>query len=184
MYQRLDSYRNPPGARGRSAVIVQLWWIVQATLFGMSPHFMFGWRRFLLRLFGANVGEGVLVRPSARCTYPWKVSIGHRSWIGDNAVLYSLDTITIGHDVVISQSAYLCTGNHNYSVPTFDLATKPIVIEDEVWVATDVFVGPGTTIGRGAVIAARSTVLSNIPSGSICKGNPAVKIRDRVETPN
>lgn len=184
MYQRLDCYQNPPGARGRSAVVVQLWWIIQATLFGMSPHFMFGWRRFLLRIFGAKIGDGVLVRPSARITYPWKISIGHRSWIGDNVVLYSLDQIAIGNDVVISQRAYLCTGNHNYSTPTFALITKSVAIEDEAWIATDVFVAPGVTIGRGAVIAARSTVVSDIASGAICKGNPAVKVRDRIETPN
>lgn len=184
MYQRLDSYQNPPGARGRSAVIVQLWWIVQSTLFGMSPHVMFGWRRFLLRLFGAKVGKGVLVRPSARFTYPWKVSIGDNCWIGDDAVLYSLDTITIGHDVVISQSAYLCTGNHNYNLPTFNLVTKPIVVEPEAWIATDVFVAPGICIGRGAVIGARSTVTRDIPAGAVCRGNPAVKVKERMEIPN
>ncbi|MEN8669496.1 MAG: colanic acid biosynthesis acetyltransferase WcaF, partial [Ketobacter sp.] len=107
MYQDLNSFKLKPGERGRSAWIVQLWWIVQPVLFGMSPQFMFGWRRFLLRLFGARIGKGVLIRPSARITYPWKIEIGDYSWIGDNTMLYSLGLISIGRNVVVSQSSYL-----------------------------------------------------------------------------
>ncbi|MBL4654138.1 MAG: colanic acid biosynthesis acetyltransferase WcaF, partial [Flavobacteriales bacterium] len=87
-YQKLDQFKLPHGFRGRSVLIVQLWWLVQSTLFAMSPQFMYGWRVMLLRLFGAKVGEGVIIRPSVRVTYPWKVKVGHHVWIGDHAELY------------------------------------------------------------------------------------------------
>ena len=179
MYQDLNSFSVGRTQRGRSAVIVQLWWLVQATLFGLSPQFMFGWRRFLLRAFGAKLGTGVLIRPTARVTYPWKVTIGDHSWIGDHASLYSLGEIHIGSNVVISQSAYLCTGTHDYSIPSFDLVTRPITIEDQAWVASDVFVSPGITIGMGAIVSARSTVTHDIEPLAICVGTPAKKIRSR-----
>ena len=94
--QDLRGFRLPPGFRGRAAWFVQLWWLVQGTAFRWSPQVCYGWRRWLLRLFGASVGQGVLVRSTASITYPWKVSIGDWSWIGDEVVLYSLGAITIG----------------------------------------------------------------------------------------
>lgn len=178
-YQDLASFRLPKDFRGRSAMIVQVWWVVQMTLFALSPQFMFGWRRFLLRLFGARVGEGVLVRPSVRITYPWKVSIGARSWLGDNAELYSLGEIEIGSDVVISQRSYLCSASHDYTKPTFDIFDEKIVVEDQVWLATDVYIAPGLTIGRGAVVGARSSVFQNMPAGMLCYGSPAKPVRPR-----
>jgi putative colanic acid biosynthesis acetyltransferase WcaF len=178
-YQRLDTFQLPDGFRGKSAVTVQLWWIVQSTLFALSPQFMFGWRRFLLRLFGAKVGQGVLIRPSVRVTYPWKVIIGNRSWIGDNAELYSLGEIEIGSDVVISQRSYLCAAAHEYTKTTFNIFAQKVCIENEVWLATDVFVAPGVTIGRGSVVGARSAVLQDLPTGMICFGSPAKPVRAR-----
>lgn len=179
VYQRLDRFSLPKNFRGRPAVTVQLWWMVQATLFAWSPQFLYGWRRFLLRLFGATVGAGVHVRPSARLTYPWKIKIGDRSWIGDHAELYSLGEITIGSDVVISQRSYLCAASHDMSKPAFDIFGKAIVIHDQVWVATDVFVAPGVTIAKGAVIGARSSVFHDLPEGMLCYGTPAKAIRKR-----
>ncbi len=179
-FQDLKTYRNPVGFRGKSACVVQLWWLVQSTLFAASPQFMYGWRRFLLRAFGAKIGVGVIIRPSVRITYPWKLTIGDCSWIGDDVDLYTLGDITIGANAVVSQRSYLCTGSHDYRVSSFDIYEKPIVIEDEAWVATDVFIAPGVTVGRGAVIGARSTVLEDMPAGMICVGYPARPIKKRV----
>ncbi|RMD58918.1 colanic acid biosynthesis acetyltransferase WcaF, partial [Candidatus Parcubacteria bacterium] len=159
--------------------LVQLWWLVQGTLFALSPQALYGWRRFLLRLFGAKIGKKVLIRPSARITYPWKVRIGDYSWIGDHVELYSLGEIVIGSHVVISQRSYLCTGAHDYEKESFDIYAKKIVIEDEVWIATDVFVAPGVRIGRGAVIGARSSVFAEMPEAMICIGSPARSVRPR-----
>ena len=101
---------TPPEFRGRGAITVQLWWIVQALLFHTSPQFLYGWRRWRLRRFGAEIGEGVLLRPSIRVTYPWKVRIGDRSQIADRSELYSLGEIEIGADVMILQGCDIRNG--------------------------------------------------------------------------
>jgi putative colanic acid biosynthesis acetyltransferase WcaF len=129
------------------------------------------------------LGPGVLIRPTAEITYPWKVSIGAFSWIGDQVTLYSLGEIDIADNVVVSQRSYLCTGSHDFSTPTFDIFAAPIVIEAESWIATDVFVAPGVRVGRGAVIGTRSTVLHDAPPMMICFGNPAKPIRPRFANP-
>lgn len=172
-YQRLDQFRVPKGFRGRSAVYTQLWWLVQSTLFGLSPQVLFGWRRWLLRLFGAKIGKSVFIRPSVRVTYPWKLTIGDHCHIGDDVVLYTLGEIEIGDCAVVSQRSYICTGSHDHASPTFDIFAKKIVIESEAWVATDVFVAPGVRIGNGAVVGARSSVFSDVPPGQIYVGSPA-----------
>lgn len=172
-YQDLSRFRVEPGFRGRSGAVVLLWQLVQASLFALSPQPLYAWRRALLRLFGARVGRCVLVRPTARITYPWKICIGDYSWIGDHVELYSLGPITIGTNAVISQKSYVCAGTHDYQDVTFPLVAKPVVVGDEVWIATDCFIAPGVTIGRGVIIAARSTVLSDIPDGTVAAGTPA-----------
>jgi len=158
---------------------VQLWWLVQATLFRLSPQFLFGWRRWLLRLFGARVGAGVLIRPTATITYPWKVAIGDHSWVGDDVVLYSLGEIEIGAHAVISQRSYLCTGSHDIASPGFDIFAKKVTVGAEAWVAADVFVAPGVTVGEGCVVGARSSVFGDLPAGMICHGNPARPVKPR-----
>lgn len=160
-------------------MVVQVWWLVQSLLFHPSPQFMYGWRRFLLRLFGAKIGRSVLLRPTVRVTYPWKLTIGDNSWVGDFAELYTLGEITIGSNAVVSQYVYLCTGSHDMSTPTFTIFTKPIVIEDEAWVAAGAFVHPGVTVGRGSVVAARSVVNRNTLQNRVYAGAPAADIGPR-----
>jgi putative colanic acid biosynthesis acetyltransferase WcaF len=178
-FQNLDKFRVPPGFRGRNALIVVLWQLVQATLFGLSPQPLYGWRRWLLRLFGAKIGQKVLVRPTARVTFPWKVEIGDFSWIGDHAELYSLDRISIGRHSVISQRSYLCSAAHDMNDVSFSYITGPILIGDQVWIASDVFVCPGVTIGDAAVIGLRSTVFHDIPPRVLAFGQPARVVRNR-----
>jgi putative colanic acid biosynthesis acetyltransferase WcaF len=177
--QDLSKFKLPVNFRGKPAWKVQVWWIVQAVFINLSPQFMYGWRRFLLRCFGANIGRGVLIRPRVHIQYPWKVSVGDYSWIGDEVVLYSLGDIRIGRNTVISQKSYLCAGTHNYLSPDFSIEAKPVTIEDECWLATDVFVAPGVTIGKGTVVGARSSVFSSLPAGKICFGTPAKIVRNR-----
>jgi putative colanic acid biosynthesis acetyltransferase WcaF len=177
--QDLKSFRLPPNFRGRPAWFVQLWWLVEASLFRFSPQIMYGWRRWLLRLFGAKIGKGVNIRPTTTITYPWKVSIGDWSQIGDGVVLYSLGDIEIGQNVVISQRSYVCTGSHDYNVPAFDIWAKKITVEPEVWVGTDVFIAPGVRIGRGAVVGARSSVFRDLNPMQVYIGNPAKPIKSR-----
>ncbi len=165
---------------GRPKWMILLWWLVQAVVFPITLHAHHGPRRFLLRLFGAHIGKGVVIRPSARVHYPWKVAIGDYSWIGSDVVLYSLDTIEIGSHCAISQKSYLCTGSHDAQDAAFGLKTAPIVIENGVWVATDCFVGPGVRIGANALVGARSNVFSDLPAQQICLGSPCrpQKLRD------
>lgn len=171
--QDLNKYETPRGFRGRSVIIVQLWWIIQSSLFAWSPQFLYGWRRFLLRLFGAKIGRGVIIRPDVKVTYPWKVTIGDYSWIGDNVELYSLGEIEIGENVVISQKCYLCTGSHDYQEESFSIYSEKITIADECWLATDVYVAPGITIERGIVVGARSSVFKDLTQIGIYTGSPA-----------
>jgi putative colanic acid biosynthesis acetyltransferase WcaF len=148
-------------------------------LFRSSPQGMYVWRRFLLRCFGAYVGNGVLIRPSASITYPWKVRLGDHCWIGDNVVLYSLGPISIGAHAVVSQNSYLCAGDHDMEAVDFPLRGREITVEEEAWVASDVFIAPGVTIGRGAVIGARSSVFKDMPAGMVCMGHPCRPIKRR-----
>jgi putative colanic acid biosynthesis acetyltransferase WcaF len=178
-YQDLKNFKLPKKFRGRSAIIVQTWWITQRILFNLSPQIFYGWRNFLLRLFGADIGEKARLRPSVRITYPWNLTIGDHSWIGDHVTLYTLGEIAIGSNTVISQKCYLATGSHDYQRQTFDIYTKRISIGDGVWLASDVFVFPGITIGDGAVVGARSTVIDDLPEGVICFGNPAKPVKQR-----
>lgn len=165
--------------RGRPGWYILLWWLVQAIIFPLTPQPLNAVRCALLRLFGANIGQGVLIRPTARFTYPWKVTIGDYSWIGDNVVFYSLDHIDVGTHCVISQESYLCTGSHDIQDPAFGLKTAAIRINSGVWVAGFCFVG--VEIGANAVIGVRSSVFSNMPSGQVCWGNPCLPQYPRLE---
>lgn len=178
--QKLNKFKLPDNFRGRSGLVVQLWWFTDFFFFKLSPQIMYGWRRFLLRLFGARIGKNVIIRPSVTITYPWKVSIGDYSWIGDNVELYSLEEIEIGSNVVISQKSYLCAASHEYDKEDFPIWGRKITIEDECWLATDVYVAPGITISKGAVVGARSSVFKDLPAGKVCMGSPAKVIKDRI----
>ena len=177
--QQLNTFKLPKNFRGRNAFVVQLWWLVQSILFSNSPQFMYGFRRFLLRLFGAKIGKDVIIRPTVRITYPWKVSIGDYSWIGDDVVLYSLGEIEIGNNVVVSQKSYICAASHDYLKSNFPIFAQKVTIKDECWLATDVFVAPGITIHRGTVVGSRSSVYKDLPENKVCMGNPAKIIRER-----
>ena len=178
--QQLNKFKLPENFRGRNTFVVQLWWLIQSILFRTSPQFLYGWRIFLLRLFGAKIGKKVIIRPSVKITYPWKLTIGDYSWIGDDVNLYTLGEIDIGNNVVISQRSYLCTGSHDYLQTNFPIYQKPIKIHDQVWIATDVFIAPGVIIEEGSLIGARSSVFKNIPSNKICTGSPVKIIRVRI----
>jgi putative colanic acid biosynthesis acetyltransferase WcaF len=158
--------------RGKPGWFILWWWFVQAIAFPLSLHNSHGFRCWLLRLFGAKIGKGVMIRPTARFTYPWKIAIGDYSWIGDDVILYSLDRITIGSQCVISQKCYLCTGSHDFQDVTFNLIATPIVIGNGVWIATDCFIAPGVTIGANTVIGARSSVFNNISEEQVAWGTP------------
>ncbi len=178
----LRKYDQSNFDRGKPNWYIILWWLVQAIAFPLSLHNFNSFRAWLLRLFGATVGQDVVIRPTARFTYPWKVAIGDYSWIGDDVVLYSIDKIKIGSHCVVSQKSYFCTGSHDLKDPAFRLTTAPIAIGNGVWIATDCFVAPGVTIGANSVIGARSSVFRDIPTEQIAWGTPCVPRQTRTMT--
>lgn len=180
--QNLNLFRLPDGFRGRPAWLVQFWWLVEATLFRCSPQFLYGFRRGLLRFFGAKIGIGVIIRPTVRTTYPWKLTIGDHAWVGDDVVLYTLGSITIDSHAVVSQGSYVCAADHDYTTVDFKIRARPVFIGREAWVATRVFVGPGVTIGDGAVIGACSAVFTDMPARMICVGSPCKPLRPRISS--
>jgi putative colanic acid biosynthesis acetyltransferase WcaF len=156
-----------------------LWGAVQGTLFKYSLHNANGFRVWLLRLFGASVGRRCTVRRTARVYYPWLLSMGHLSTLGDDSVVYNLATITLGDRVTVSQEAYLCAGTHDYRTLAMPLVTHPIRIGDDAWICARAFVGPGLDVGEGAILGAASVATQHLEPWTIYGGNPARPIKSR-----
>ncbi|MGD0199892.1 MAG: WcaF family extracellular polysaccharide biosynthesis acetyltransferase [Bryobacteraceae bacterium] len=180
---RLSDFRNDWYQPGRPRVVQAAWFFLGLPLL-RCPLLPFSRpRRGLLRLFGAKVGKGVVIKPGVRVKYPWLLSIGDYSWIGEDAWIDNLGQISIGSNVCISQGAYLCTGNHDWSDPAFALRVRPIVISDGAWVAARAVVCPGVTLAECAVAAAGSVVTRDIPAFEIHAGNPARFLRRHIAPP-
>lgn len=174
----LQSYRAPNFSRGRSAVIEALW-IIASALFVQS--FLPGsrHRRFLLNAFGAKVASTAVLKPGVRVKFPWRLTVGENTWIGEDAWVDNLADVVIGANCCISQGAYLCTGDHDWSKSTFDLKTSGIVIEDGAWIAANATVGPGVTVQAGAVLALGSTASKTLNAWTVYRGNPAEPVATR-----
>lgn len=160
--------------------LLRVAWAAMQPAFAWSPRLCWGWRNLLLRLFGAKLGRGVRVDPSARIFAPWGLAIGDHSSIGSHALLYNLGPMEIGARVTISQGAHLCGGTHDSTDPAMPLRRMPIAIGDEAWVCADAFVGPGVTVGPRAVVGARAVAVRDVPAGMIVVGNPATVVKPRV----
>jgi putative colanic acid biosynthesis acetyltransferase WcaF len=159
-----------------------LWYLTEATLFRLSPRPLYRWRNLLLRLFGARVHPTARLRPTVTVEVPWNLMVGAHTVVGDYAILYCLGPVRLGDRVTVSQYAHLCAGTHDYTRPDLPLLRPPITLGDEVWVAADVFVGPGVHIGEGAVVGARSSVFNDLPPWKVCVGSPARPVKDRTLT--
>ncbi len=156
-----------------------LWYLVQGTLFRWSPRRAWGWRSMLLRLFGAKIAPNCRIHNTVRVEIPWHLSMGTNSSAGEYAILYCLGPVTIGHDVSISQYAHLCAGTHEVETRRMLLLRPPVTVEPYAWVAADAFVGPGVTVGEGAILGARGCAFKDLEPWTIYGGNPAKKIRPR-----
>ncbi|MCV7421491.1 putative colanic acid biosynthesis acetyltransferase [Mycobacterium yunnanensis] len=166
-------------SRGRSVVWQVCWLLVSGSII------MRWWcpgrvRIMILRLFGATIGEGVVLRHNVRIHWPWKLSIGNNSWIGENAWILNLEPVTIGSDVCISQGVLLCTGSHSRRSPTFEFDNGPIVIEDGAWVAARATILRGSLIRRDAVVGATALVTGGeVEAGSVYLAPAAGRYRAR-----
>ncbi|EOS13696.1 LbetaH domain-containing protein [Phocaeicola sartorii] len=157
------------------------WYIVNATIFRCLPGMPLRYiRNALLKAFGAAIPWRVPIYCSVKIYMPWNLSIGKYSCIGPHVELYNKAPIIIGDSVVVSQGAYLCTASHNISASQMDLVTKPIILKDRAWVASDAFIGMGVTVGEGAVIGARAAVFKDIEPWTVVGGNPAKYIKKRI----
>lgn len=164
----------------KAKVARALWMIVGKPLFRLSFHNWYGYRRTLLRLFGARIGSRVAIRPSVNIEIPWMLDVRDDATVGDYAILYSLGRITIGQRTIISQYAHLCAGTHDYTDHTFKLQRTPINLGDDAWIGADAFVGPGVNVGSLAVLGARSSAYRDLPESQVCVGNPAKPIKPRI----
>jgi putative colanic acid biosynthesis acetyltransferase WcaF len=133
----------------------------------------------LLRLFGASVGKGVIIKPRVNIKYPWKLTIGNHVWIGEGVWIDNLGEVSIGDHSCISQGAMLLCGNHNYKKSSFDLMVGDIVLEEGVWVGAHAVVCPGVTCHSHSVLTVKSIATSNLESYTIYQGNPAIKVKAR-----
>lgn len=176
---RVDVSNKPSPYSFRNRAMRSLWGFAYVTLFRLSPRPMHWWRRVLLKIFGAQMGRGSKVFSSARVFAPWNLKMGSFSTIAPDVDCYCAGPIEIGDHTTISQYSYLCAATHDFEHPNMLLRTSAIEIGSQVWVCADVFVGPGTKIGDGVVVGARSSVFKNLPSWTVCMGSPAAPVKDR-----
>ena len=150
----LTKFNNSTFSRGASKWQEAAWWVARSLLFAPWLPIPSPIKVAVLRLFGAKVGRGVVIRSRVNITFPWRFECGNNVWIGDEVLILSLDQVAIGSNVCISQRAFLCTGSHDFSKESFDLTTKPIVIGDGCWIAAQAFVGPGAVLPPGTLVKA------------------------------
>lgn len=156
-----------------------LWLLVNGIIFNSPVVAINSLKVALLKMFGATVGKGVVIKPSVNIKYPWRLVIGDYAWIGENCWIDNLDQVTLGAHTCLSQGAMLLCGSHNYKQSSFGLITKPITLMEGAWVGARALVCPGVTLHSHSVLAAGSTATQDLPAYSICQGNPATPKRER-----
>lgn len=165
--------------RGRPRVIEAIWHVCKCFLFLTPLPVPSGFKCFILRLFGARIGKGVVIKPQVKIHFPWKLTIGDFVWIGEEVFILNFEPAIIGAHCCISQRAFLCGGSHDYRQPDMPYRNGPIVVEDGAWVGAQVFVAPGVTIGTEAVITAGSVVTRDQPARMVCGGYPCLPLKER-----
>lgn len=164
----------------RSKLARLAWTMLYFLLFRPSPRWALrSWRVVLLRAFGAKIGKGCRVDPSCRIWAPWNLKLGNYVALAQDVDCYCVSPITIGNNVAVSQRSFLCTASHDVSSLARPLIHRPISIQDYAWVCAQAFVGPGVTVGEGAIVAACAVVCKDVASWSIVAGNPARFIKSR-----
>ena len=173
----LAIYDNSDFDRGAARWKEIAWTLVRWLFFHTFLPWPSSLRVALLRAFGATIGDGAVIRENVNISIPWRLTIRDHVWIGEDVGILSLAQVTIGSNVCISQRAYLCTGSHDHRREDFKLITRPITLHDGCWVAAAAFVGPGVTIGTGAVLSAGAVVMKDVPPDALVTGNPAQIVR-------
>lgn len=172
-----NSWYNPGG----SALKRTIWYFVNALFLKNHLNPLSGFKVRLLRMFGAKIGRGVVIKPGVNVKYPWLLTVGNHTWIGEDVWIDNLAQVTIGDNCCISQGAMLLCGNHNYRISSFDLIVKPINIENGAWVGAKSIVCPGVTVGNHAVLSVGSVANKSLNEYCVYAGTPAEKIRTRIK---
>ncbi len=180
----LDAKQSNPREGGPSfsldhRLLRLAWGIVWGVLGRWSPIPFHGWRRMLLRTFGAQISKTARVYPTTIVWYPPNLAMGAHAVLGPGVICYCMDRVVIGDYAIVSQRTHLCGGTHDPDDRHFQLQPKPITIGAHAWIAAEAFVGPGVHVGEGAIVGARGVAVKTIPDWEIWAGNPARKIRDR-----
>jgi len=176
---QLNNFNSQSFDKAAGTVKKTLWFLLHA-LFIQSPCIpIMGIKQFLLRLFGAKIGKGLVIKPSVRIKFPWKLEIGDYVWLGEGCWIDNLDHVKIGSNVCISQGALLLTGNHDYTISSFDYHNAPIVLEDGVWIGAKSVVCPGVTCKSHSILTVGSVATKDLVEYTIYQGNPAMPIRKR-----
>ena len=176
----LSRYSPGPFDRGAGQFKEGLWLVVSLISFRLCPFSCSALKRAVLRAFGAHIGRNVTIKPQVKITFPWKLTVGDHVWLGEECWLLNLERLVIGSHACISQRAFICTGSHDYKRASFDLITRPVTVEDGVWVGAGCWVGPGVTLGNHAVLTAGSVATKNLAAQGIYRGNPALLVKQRV----
>ena len=174
----LSKYDNSWYKPGKNAFVRLLWYFTNIALF-KSGFPINSIKISMLRMFGARIGKGVVLKPHVSVKYPWRLSIGNYVWIGENAWIDNLDDVSIDDNVCISQGALLLCGNHHYKKTTFDLITAPIHIKQGAWIGAKSIVCPGIIVGSHAVLAVGSVATNHLNEYTVYQGNPAQPIKKR-----
>ncbi|MEJ0087428.1 MAG: putative colanic acid biosynthesis acetyltransferase [Pseudomonadota bacterium] len=176
----LDSAGNRAARKySRGEQLRRVMWAAGIWLLRLSPRPCFGWRRGVLRLFGARVGAEAHVYPGTYIAMPWNLELGDWAAIGDQAYIYCLGRVRIGAHCTVSYRAHLCAGTHDFNDPKLPLLKPPIELMAGAWIGTEAFIGPGVTVGAGALVGARAVVVGDVAECAIVAGNPARVIGTR-----
>jgi putative colanic acid biosynthesis acetyltransferase WcaF len=173
------SAEGGPSFSLRNRMVRAIWILTWSLLAAWTPPPLRGWRRFLLRVFGAEVASTARIYGTVRVWLPSNLKIGQYAVIGPGATVYNMSNITLGDYATVSQGAHLCTGTHDIEDPYFQLKSRPIAIGARAWVAAEAFVGPGVRIGEGAVLGARGCAFKDLEPWTVYTGNPATALRKR-----
>jgi putative colanic acid biosynthesis acetyltransferase WcaF len=165
---------------GRNIVRKLLWYYVSILIFQGGVFPISKLKVFILRLFGAKIGSNVNIKPQVYVKFPWRLQVGNNVWIGEKVWIANEANVTIGNNVCLSHECLILSGGHNYSKVTFDVYANPIIIEDGAWLGAQSSIGGGIIIGSHAVLAMKSVANSNLEPYSVYRGNPAIKIRERI----
>jgi putative colanic acid biosynthesis acetyltransferase WcaF len=174
--KEFDNTSYQPGSMAKRS----LWYVANVLFFNTSVPFPNSLKRMLLRIFGAKIGMGVILKPKINIKYPWMLSVGNHSWIGEGVWIDNLGNVEIGANCCLSQGVMLLCGNHNFSVSGFDLTVKEITLEEGVWLGAKSTVTQGVTCYSHSVLTVGSVASKDLEAYSINRGNPAEKIKSRV----